>query len=228
MNLIKIETREDGQQVVSGRELHEFLQIGTRYNDWFIRMCEYGFTENIDFVAITQKRVTAQGNETNYIDHKLTVSMAKELAMLARNEQGKKARQYFIQVETAWNTPEQVMARALQLAQKTINNFQVQIETMKPKVEFYNEIIESKDTIDIAELAKTLNIKGIGRNKLFEFLRAEKILNGKNIPYQIYIDKGYFRTIETTYNKGGIIKIHIKTVVFQKGVDFVRRLLKSK
>lgn len=227
MNLIKIETREDGQQVVSGRELHEFLQIGTEYRKWFPRMCEYGFTENVDFIRVYQKCLTL-GGEQEIVNHKLTVSMAKELAMLARNEQGKKARQYFIQVETAWNTPEQVMARALQLAQKTINNFQVQIETMKPKVEFYDEIVSSTDTIDIAELAKTLNIKGIGRNKLFEFLRAEKILNGKNIPYQTYVDRGYFRTIETTYNKGGIIKIHIKTVVFQKGVDFVRRLLKSK
>lgn len=85
--LIKIEER-DGEQLVSGRELHEFLGIKTKYKDWFPRMCEYGFVENTDFIAIAQKRATAQGNETTYTDHFIKISMAKEISMIQRNEKG--------------------------------------------------------------------------------------------------------------------------------------------
>lgn len=96
--LIKIEER-DGEQLVSGRELHEFLGIKTKYKDWFPRMCEYGFVENTDFIAIAQKRATAQGNETTYTDHFIKISMAKEISMIQRNEKGKQARLYFIECE---------------------------------------------------------------------------------------------------------------------------------
>ena len=119
------------------------------------------------------------------------------------------------------------MARALQIAQKEIENYKKEIEYQKPKVEFYDQIIDSKDTIDIGSLAKTLNIRNIGRNKLFEILRERKILDSKNQPYQTYIDRGYFRTIETSYIQGGDVKIHIKTVVFQKGVDYISKILKT-
>ena len=94
--LIKV-NRENN--TVSARELHEFLEIGTRFNDWFERMINYGFEENSDFRAITQKRVTAQGNTTTYIDYEITLDMAKELSMIQRTEKGKQARQYFIQCE---------------------------------------------------------------------------------------------------------------------------------
>ena len=96
--LIKIEER-GGEQLVSGRELHEFLGIKTKYKDWFPRMCEYGFVENTDFIAIAQKRATAQGNETTYTDHFMKISMAKEISMIQRNEKGKQARLYFIECE---------------------------------------------------------------------------------------------------------------------------------
>ena len=86
--LIKVETNEKQEPVVSGRELHEKLEVKTLYKDWFPRMCEYGFIENIDFVAIAQKRATAQGNETTYKEHILKLSMAKELAMLERKVEG--------------------------------------------------------------------------------------------------------------------------------------------
>ena len=97
--LIKITKNEEGQQLVSARELHEFLEVKTRFNDWFERMINYGFEENSDFRAITQKRVTAQGNMTTYIDYEITIDMAKELSMIQRTEKGKQARQYFIQCE---------------------------------------------------------------------------------------------------------------------------------
>lgn len=97
--LIKVTQNENGEQLVSGRELHEFLEIKTQYSKWFDRMCEYGFTENVDYVPISQKRLTAQGNETTYTDHAINISMAKELSMIQRTEKGKQARLYFIECE---------------------------------------------------------------------------------------------------------------------------------
>ena len=96
--LIKIEER-NGEQLVSARELHKFLEVKTRFDKWFNRMVEYGFIENIDYIAIGQKRPTAQGNKTTYMDYLLKISMAKELSMIQRNGKGKQARLYFIECE---------------------------------------------------------------------------------------------------------------------------------
>ncbi|WP_176490152.1 antA/AntB antirepressor family protein, partial [Lactococcus garvieae] len=106
--LINITQNENNDQVVSGRELHEFLEVGTRYSIWFDRMVEYGFTENTDYLAIVQKRTTAQGNQTEYTDHALKLDMAKEISMIQRTAKGKEARQYFIQVEKEYKQQQQV------------------------------------------------------------------------------------------------------------------------
>ncbi len=123
--IIKI-TYSDDRITVSARELHFFLEISTRYNDWFKRMCEYGFDENIDYQAITQKRATAQGNETTYMDHQLTIEMAKEIAMIQRNDKGKQARQYFIQCEKELknqsklpNSPKEILKLIVQANEET-------------------------------------------------------------------------------------------------------------
>lgn len=96
--LITITQNENNDQVVSGRELHEFLGVKTRYNDWFEDMVKYGFTENVDFIGFTEKRVKPQGGRPS-VDHALKLDMAKEISMIQRNEKGKQARQYFIEVE---------------------------------------------------------------------------------------------------------------------------------
>lgn len=97
-----------------------------------------------------------------------------------------------------------------------------------PKVDFYNAVTESKDCIDMAQVAKVLNIKGLGRTKLFELLRKTDILNRRNIPYQKYVNMGYFRIIETSYClPDATQRINLKTVVFQKGVDFIRKVIKQ-
>ena len=100
MELIKIIERE-GRQLVSGRELHEFLEIGTKYKDWFRRMVEYGFEEEIDFIRVAQKRATnnLKNPVTTVIDHAISIDMAKEISMIQRTEKGKIARQYFINCE---------------------------------------------------------------------------------------------------------------------------------
>lgn len=124
-------------------------------------------------------------------------------------------------------TPEQVVANALIVAQNIIKQREAQIEEMKPKAEFFDAVTDSKDAISMNEVAKVLNFKGVGRNKLFEILRNQKILDNRNIPYQRYIDASWFRTIEQKYSKGADTCINIKTLVFQKGVEKIRELLEE-
>lgn len=125
-------------------------------------------------------------------------------------------------------TPEQIVANALVIAQNIINEKNRQIQEMAPKAEFFDAVADSKDAIEIGQVAKVLDYPGIGRNKLFGILRRKRILMGNNIPYQKYIDCGYFRTIEQKYSMpDGETRISIKTLVYQKGVDYIRKVLSS-
>lgn len=105
------------------------------------------------------------------------------------------------------------------------NELQLATQEMKPKAEFFDAVAGSKKAMSMEEVAKILSYPGIGRNKLFEILRNQNILQSDNIPYQKYIDSGYFRVIEQKYNVGDEVRINIKTLVFQKGVDFIRKTL---
>lgn len=122
----------------------------------------------------------------------------------------------------------QMIAQALTILQRRIQDANKEIEKLKPAAEFAYQICSSKDAIDIGNCAKVLN-RNIGRNNLFEFLRNKKILQSDNIPYQKYIDSGYFRVIETKYTiPSGETKISLKTLVLQKGVAYINKLLKEK
>lgn len=235
--LIKIEVK-DGQQLASGRELHKFLEIGTEYMKWFSRMINYGFVENVDFIVIVKNDEddTAFGGIRKSTDHLIKLNMAKEISMLQRNEKGKEARTYFIKCEEAWNSPEMILARANQIQSKMIEDYTKKIEVLenkiqedKPKVEFYNDVTDSKHTCDMQTVAKVLNFKGVGRNTLFEILRNENILQPDNKPYQKFVDAGWFRLIETKYNDemSGELRIYFKTVVFQKGIEKISNILKQ-
>src|SRR5699024_10614618 len=171
--MFNIQEKENGEIAISGRELHEALEIKTRYNDWFERMQGYGYQENVDFVAITQKRVTAQGNVTTYIDHALTIDTAKEIAMIQRNEIGRAVRQHFIRIEDAWNSPEMIVERALQIQTNKVEKLEAQVEENKPKVLFADSVVGSQSSILVGELAKLLKQNGIdiGQNRLFEWMR---------------------------------------------------------
>lgn len=121
----------------------------------------------------------------------------------------------------------QMIAQALTILQRRIQDANKEIEKLKPAAEFAYQICSSKDAIDIGNCAKVLN-RNIGRNNLFEFLRNKKILQSDNIPYQKYIDSGYFRVIETKYTiPSGETKISLKTLVLQKGVAYINKLLKE-
>lgn len=120
-------------------------------------------------------------------------------------------------------TPEQIVANALIVAQNIISQKDRQIEQMKPKAEFFDAVADSKTAISMNEVSKVLGIKGYGRNNLFEFLRSSGILDRWNVPYQRYIDCGWFRVIEQKYSKNGEQCVSTKTLVYQKGVDAIRK-----
>ena len=227
--------RIDNDNKVSGRELHDFLEVGTPYDKWMPRMCEYGFSAGNDF---STKMSESTGGRPS-VDHIMTIDMAKEICMIQRTDKGKQARQYFIECEKrlkAVNAPHDsyMISDPVERALKWIEEEKVrqdqakQLLEQKPKVEFFDAVAESKDAIEIASVAKVLNVPGVGRNKLFEFLRNHKVLMRNNQPYQKYIDCGYFRIIEQKYERpNGDTCINIKTLVYQKGVKYIQELLKS-
>ena len=201
MNEIIKVNYENDRPTVLARELHEFLEVKTAFKDWFPRMCEYGFSEGIDFSSFLSE--SSGGRPAQ--DAQLTIEMAKEICMLQRNERGKQARQYFIQLEKDWNSPEKVMARALQIADKRIKALEVKVEEQKPKVLFAESVEAAKTSILIGELAKLLKQNGIniGQNRLFEWLRNNGYLikrhgSDYNKPTQRAMEMGLFEIKETT------------------------------
>lgn len=211
-------------QTVSARELHDILEATERYSTWFGRFSA-GFVEGEDYTSVN-KLTEVQNNGgiqmREMTDHECSIDMAKHICLMSRTEKGKQCRQYLIDIEKAWNTPEQILARALKVADQTIASLSTTIEEMKPKVEFFDAVAESKDAISMGEVAKVLGL-GIGRNKLFEFLRKEGILQHDNQPYQKYVDAGYFRIIEQKYNAGDEVRINLKTIVYQKGINYIQK-----
>lgn len=239
--LLKI-NYEAEQPTVSARDLHEGLEIGTQYTKWFERMCEYGFAENADYRAISQKRLTAQGNETTYTDHEISIDMAKQICMIQRSEKGKQYRQYFIDLEKAWNTPDQVMARALKLADRTIDTLKEdnkklieENERMKPKEIFADAVSASTSSILIGDLAKLLRQNGVetGQQRLFSRLRDEGYLmktgSSRNMPKQKYVEMGLFQIKETVIsNPDGSVRMTKTTKVTGKGQQyFLNKYLKK-
>lgn len=223
-NLIKV---DNNTQAVSARELHKALEIEKRFSAWFETNSQ-GFVEGEDYSgAYLKVQGNQYGGEQELKDYALSMDMAKHICLMSRTEKGKQCRQYLIDIEKAWNTPEQIMARALRVADQTIASLNQKVLEMKPKAEFFDAVTDSKDAVPIGTVARVLDM-GIGRNKLFEFLRDEKILMYNNQPYQKYIDQGYFRVVEQKFEKNGEVCINIKTLVFQKGVDFIRKRLQKR
>ena len=228
---------ENGEVRISGRQLHMFLEVQTRYNDWFARMCEYGFAEGEDYYSNLSKTSELGGRPA--IDHLMTLSMAKELAMLQRTERGKEARRYFIRIEEEWNTPERVMARALRFSERILSDTkalladaQEQIERDRPKVLFADSVSASHTTILIGELAKIIKQNGVdmGQNRLFQWMRENGYLVSRqgsdyNMPTQRAMELGLFTIKETTItHEDGHTSINKTTKVTGKGqVYFVEK-----
>ncbi|MDU2683290.1 MAG: antA/AntB antirepressor family protein, partial [Clostridium sp.] len=194
--IIKINTNEN-DITLSGRELHEFLDIGTEYPKWFERMTEYGFTKGEDYLvhyydknSSEVKNDDAEKMSANQrsakgiiINHEIKLDMAKEIAMIQRNEKGKQARKYFLEVEKAWNSPEMIMKRALEIANKRVENLQLEntqqkqiIGELKPKADYTDIILKNKGLVTITQIAKDYGLSGQALNdKLHELKIQYKI-----------------------------------------------------
>lgn len=227
--LIKI-TYNNDRPAVSARDLHDFLEVKTAYKDWFPRMCEYGFTEGEDFCSFLSESTGGRPAQ----DAVLTIDMAKELCMIQRNEKGKQARQYFLQIEKDWNSPEKVMARALQIAGDKLKRLESKVEADAPKVLFADAVSASKTSILVGELAKLLKQNGvdIGQHRLFRWMRENGYLirrNGTdfNMPTQKSMDLGLFTVKETAItHSDGTVTVSKTAKVTGKGQQyFIQKFL---
>lgn len=233
MELIKIQENEKGNQVVSARDIYQYLESKQDFSTWIKkRIIEGDFVENQDFISLHKKM---EANNATLKEYIITLDMAKHLGLMERNNKGKELRKYFIACEkklkemNSFQVPK-TLSQALLLASQQaeqIENLQLEKKENAPKVNFFNTVAASESTMTFEEVAKTINL-GFGRNNLFEFLRKEKVLQPNNIPYQKFVDKGYFKLIEGGfYDSKGKFKITYKTVVFQKGVDFIIKLIQK-
>ena len=243
--LLKI-NYEAEQPTVSARDLHEALEINTRFNDWFSRMAEYGFENGVDFNLLKNEKVRLEGNrevKRDIMDYQISVDMAKQICMIQRSEKGKQYRQYFIDLEKAWNTPEQIFARALKMADQKIEKLKEtnaglleDVERMRPKEIFADAVKASTSSILIGDLAKLLRQNGVdtGQKRLFEQLRNEGYLmktgSSRNMPKQKYVANGFFQIKETVIsNPDGSVRMTKPTKVTGKGQQyFLNKYLKNK
>ena len=211
--LIKITQDENGNSVVSGRDLHDFLEVKTAYKDWFPRMCEYGFTDGKDFSSILSESTGGRPR----VDHAMTLDMAKEISMIQRTEKGKQARQYFIEVEKAYKekyklpqTPEEKLALTMQVT--------LRLDKRVGKLEKSIDEIQNKSEIDSDQRYKLW----VARNK-----KAVKALGGKDS--NAYKDKALsrktFRALEHSLKKKFVISRYedLKKENFDEAIETINK-----
>lgn len=221
------------QPTVSARDLHRALGISKRFSMWFETNSQ-GFIENEDFTSVLSSTVVNNGALRELQDYKLSVDMAKHICLMSRTEKGKLIRQYFIDLEKAWNTPEQIFARALKMADKTIESLKSDnaaliedVERMRPKEIFADAVSASHTSILIGELAKLLKQNGIetGQRRLFAWMRENGFLiksgSAKNMPTQRAMELGLFEIKEGSYINGAGVNVTTKTTkVTGKGQQY--------
>lgn len=233
-NLLKV-NYETAEPTVSARDLHKSLGIEKRFSAWFETNSQ-GFIENEDFSRVYLKvQANRYGGEQELQDYNLSVDMAKHICLMSRTEKGKQCRQYLIDLEKAWNTPEQVMARALKLADKTIDELKANNavliadnERMKPKEIFADAVATSNTSILIGDLAKIIKQNGvdIGQKRLFNWLRENGYLIKRkgadwNSPTQKSMEQGLFEVKETAItHSDGHVSVSKTTKVTGKGQQF--------
>lgn len=206
---------------VSARDLHLGLGVTERFSAWFNRQLQYGFQENVDYVGCKEFNTLAK---QELQDYQISVDMAKQICMIQRSEKGRLYRQYFIDLEKAWNTPEQIFARALKMADREIeklksNNASLieDVQRMKPKEIFADAVSASNTSILIGELAKLLKQNGIetGQRRLFTWMRDNGYLiksgSSKNMPTQKSMELGLLEIKEGSYINGAGVNVTTKT-----------------
>ena len=252
--LIKITTNEQGKKLVSAREIHEFLEVKTRFSLWIEQYIKennkYGFEKDIDFTSVVATTVVNNGATRELDDYVLTLETSKEISMISGTEKGKQARKYFIECEKQLkeisnkdmlklqlfsSNPLEVVNAHKQLVEievkEATKELTIKIEEDKPLVEFSNQISNSADSIEVGQFAKLVKDEkiDIGRNRLYEWLRENKYLMKDNVPYQSKIEQGLFEIKEYTYNTPYKRNcLGVKTLVTGKGqIYLVEKLRKE-
>ena len=221
---------------VLGRDLHDMLGVETRYDTWFARMCEYGFSEESDYCSILSVRDDGKAGRRR-TDHQLTIPMAKEICMLQRTERGKECRQYFIKIEEQWNSPDAIMQRALQIANARVEKLRgenialqaansdltVKNQIMQPKADYFDELVDRNLLTNFRDTAKQLGVK---QNTFVKFLLDRKYLyrdkHGNLKPYAAHATNGLFEVRESVNEKTGWAGT--QTLVTPKGRETFRLL----
>ena len=222
--LIKI-SYETENPTVSARDLHESLGIEKRFSAWFETNSQ-GFVEGDDFTSVLSGTVVNNGAKRELKDYKLSVDMAKHICLMSRTEKGKQCRQYLINLEKAWNTPEQVMARALKMAGQTIDSLKGEITELKPHAVLGKAITAADTSILVGDLAKLLRQNGVEAKRLFTWLRDNGFLikrNGTdwNLPTQKSMEMGLFEIKESVHVDGnGCNKISRTPKITGKGQQY--------
>lgn len=229
--LIPVQENESLEPIISGRDLHCFLEVSTKYPDWIKRMMEYGFSEGTDFISILGESTGGRPSE----DHALKLDMAKEISMIQRNEKGKEARQYFIAVEKEYNSPEKIMARALRIADETINRLSLVtkkqeqlIGELKPKADYLDAILKNKGLVTITQISKDYGMTGTAMNNKLHELGIQYKQSDQWLLYRAYQDKGYtFSETIDIVRSDGRPDVKMNTKWTQKGRLFLYELLKD-
>lgn len=238
--LIPISKTKQGRDVVSAQTLHQFLEVGTRFDMWFTRRIEeYSFVQGVDF----QGPILSTNSGADYV---ITLDMAKELSMVERNEKGQQARRYFIDCEKQLrgiaeaprpalpaNYKEALRALLAEVEQK--EQLEQQLALAAPKLAFVQSIEASTNALTFAAAAKWLKIPGLeGRNKLVARLKTDGLLMASREPYQQYIDRGIFQVQPQTYQPGKKAEKGTKgerltnsTRVTPRGLDYLAKRYKQ-
>ena len=237
-DLIKI-SYEAGEPTVSARDLHEGLGIETPFKKWIDRMCEYGFEANKDFWT----KMSESNGGRPATEYDITVDMAKQICMLQRTEIGMKVRQYFLDLEKAWNTPEQIMARALRIANNTVDSLKERckflggqvveqqrlIEELQPKASYYDMILQCKDLIATTIIAKDYGMSASGFNKMLKNYGIQYKQGDTWVLYSKYQGYGYLQTKTHNYaDTDGVQHARQHSYWTQKGRLFLYEKLKNK
>lgn len=240
--LIKVVYGTDGP-TVSARDLHEGLEVGTKFATWFPRMAEYGFAENVDYKTCYPNLGSENHGGQNMVDYNISVDMAKQICMIQRSEKGRQYREYFLALEKAWNTPERVFARALRMADQTINSLkdrcqflggqvleqQRLIEELQPKASYYDMILQCKELIATTVIAKDYGMSAKGFNIMLHELGVQFNQGGVWVLYSKYQGNGYLKTKTHNYaDADGVQHSREHSYWTQKGRLFLYELLKQR
>lgn len=221
---------------VNARDLHAFLEVGKVFSTWIQdRVSRYNFVENQDFVCFPILGSKGRGGR-NRKDFHLTLDMAKELSMVERTEKGKQARLYFLACERrakaatmpdvtqVLGDPAQLRTLLLGYTEKVLA-LEAQVREQTPKVQFHDAVTEAINGQSVREVAKVL---GTGEKRLFKFLREEGLLMRNNLPYQQYLDAGYFRVVEGHYTDSRSERhTYTRTLVTGKGLVYIQKRLQA-